>query len=194
MRLLALILAALLVLQGGIARAGNWQTPGEIQQPKGPWLQPKAFQQPRGPWLTPGAIQTPRPLAPVRVEEAGPCIRRIEMLADALFDFDQALLRPDAVQTLSSVGPMLKEQGDHPVTVEGHTDAKGSDDYNERLSLRRAASVRDWLVAEGYVRSAAVRGLGEARPVAANEHGDGSDDPEGRQRNRRVEILIDACK
>ena len=134
------------------------------------------------------------PAPPVRVEEAGPCIRRIEMLADALFDFDQAELRPDAVQTLSSVGPMLKEQGDHPVTVEGHTDAKGSDDYNERLSLRRASSVRDWLVAEGYLRSAAVRGLGEARPVAANEHGDGSDDPEGRQRNRRVEILIDACK
>ena len=54
--------------------------------------------------------------------------------------------------------------------------------------------MRDWLVAEGYLRYAAVRGLGEARPVAANEHGDGSDDPEGRQRNRRVEILIDACK
>ena len=194
MRLIVLIIAALLVLQGGIARAGNWQTPGEIQQPKGPWLQPKAFQQPRGPWLTPGAIQAPRPPAPVRLEEAGPCIRRIEMLADALFDFDRAELRPDAVQTLSLVGPMLKEQGDHPVTVEGHTDARGSDDYNERLSLRRAASVRDWLVGEGYLRNAAVRGFGEARPVAANGHGDGSYDPEGRQRNRRVEILIDACK
>jgi hypothetical protein len=59
MRLLVLILAALLVLQGAIARADNWQTPGEIQQPKGPWMQ-KAIQQPRGLWLTPGAIQTPK--------------------------------------------------------------------------------------------------------------------------------------
>jgi outer membrane protein OmpA-like peptidoglycan-associated protein len=54
--------------------------------------------------------------------------------------------------------------------------------------------VRDWLVAERYVRTAAIQGYGETRPVAPNEHADGSDDPEGRQRNRRVEIRIDACK
>lgn len=191
MRLLILVATLLL---GGVAQAGNWQTPGAIQQPTGPWLQPKPIEPPRGTWQAPGAIQTTRAIPAVRALESSTCVRRFELLADALFDFDQAELRPDAVETLASVGPMLREQGDHPVTVEGHTDGRGSEAYNQRLSERRAASVRDWLVAQGYLRDAAVQGHGETRPVAPNEHADGSDDPEGRQRNRRVEIRVDACK
>jgi outer membrane protein OmpA-like peptidoglycan-associated protein len=76
--------------------------------------------------------------------------------------------------------------------VEGHTDAKGTDAYNDRLSQRRARSVRDWLVREAGVAPTRIGtlGFGERRPVAPNERPDGSDDPEGRQRNRRVEILV----
>jgi outer membrane protein OmpA-like peptidoglycan-associated protein len=133
------------------------------------------------------------PVRPLAANGPFPLAGGRGLTADALFDFDQAELRPNAVQTLTSVGPLLQERGQHPVTVEGHTDAKGSEHYNRALSQQRAASVRNWLVAAGYVRSAAIQSYGETRPVAPNEHEDGSDNPEGRQKNRRVEILVDEC-
>ena len=77
------------------------------------------------------------------------------------------------------------------VAVEGHTDSKGSPSFNNRLSRRRAEAVRRVLArrAGGDVRFAAT-GRGESQPVAANQRKDGSDDPRGRARNRRVEIRI----
>ena len=66
------------------------------------------------------------------------------------------------------------------------------DDYNQKLSERRAAAVRDWLVKPGDVAPArlSAKGFGPAKPVAPNAKPDGSDDPEGRQKNRRVEIRV----
>jgi outer membrane protein OmpA-like peptidoglycan-associated protein len=80
------------------------------------------------------------------------------------------------------------------VRVEGHTDAKGSDEYNQALSERRAASVRTWFVqaAKLPAKSVTAVGFGERQPVADNEKPDGSDDPEGRQKNRRVEVVVTA--
>jgi photosystem I P700 chlorophyll a apoprotein A2 len=116
---------------------------------------------------------------------------RIELQADVLFDFDKSNLRAEAEATLRKVADVVRA---HPgrVTVEGYTDSKGADAYNQKLSERRAASVGDWLVRKGGVEAARVtaRGLGETRPVAPNTKPDGSDDPQGRQRNRRVEIAI----
>jgi len=78
--------------------------------------------------------------------------------------------------------------------VEGHTDSKGADDYNQTLSEKRARTVKDWLVARGALAgTAAVQGWGERRPVAPNAKGDGSDDPASRQKNRRVEVVLDVC-
>jgi outer membrane protein OmpA-like peptidoglycan-associated protein len=116
---------------------------------------------------------------------------RIELQADVLFDFDKAVLRAEAESTLRKVAEVIRSQPG-AVTVEGYTDSKGSDAYNQRLSESRAASVRAWLAGKGGVQAAriAARGFGEARPVAPNTKPDGSDDPEGRQRNRRVEIAI----
>ena len=76
--------------------------------------------------------------------------------------------------------------------VEGHTDWIGSDACILRLSTRRAGSVRNWLVREAGVPRPAVStaGYGESRPVAPNSTPDGRDDPDGRQRNRRVELLV----
>jgi outer membrane protein OmpA-like peptidoglycan-associated protein len=76
--------------------------------------------------------------------------------------------------------------------IEGYTDSKGSDSYNLRLSDKRAASVKDWLVKKGGVgnKKMTTKGWGEANPVAPNENPDGSDNPEGRQKNRRVEITV----
>ena len=109
-----------------------------------------------------------------------------------LFDFDKAELKPASVGALEKVAGILKRMGNAPVTVEGHSDAKGKDDYNQRLSDRRAASVRDWLVKQGGVAAGrmSAKGFGRTRPVAPNAKPDGSDDPEGRQKNRRVEIRV----
>ena len=116
---------------------------------------------------------------------------RIELQADVLFDFDRSELRAEADAALRKVAELIRSQPGR-VTVEGHTDNKGSDAYNQKLSESRATTVRDWLVREGGVAAARVtaRGLGETRPVAPNTRPDGSDDPKGRQRNRRVEVAI----
>jgi outer membrane protein OmpA-like peptidoglycan-associated protein len=159
----------------------NWQTPGEIQQPKGTWQQP-------------GEIQVPKGIQAIRTEDAK-CTKRFVVGADALFEFDKATLTPDAEDTLGALVPLLTKAGKHPASIEGHTDAKGADDYNQTLSEKRARTVKDWLVAKGAVAaSTPIQGWGERKPVAPNTKPDGSDDPQGRQKNRRVEVVLDLCK
>jgi outer membrane protein OmpA-like peptidoglycan-associated protein len=110
-----------------------------------------------------------------------------------LFDFDSADLRAEAEQALRNVADIIRAHEGADVRVEGHTDAKGSDSYNQKLSRRRAESVRDWLMATEGLRDTdfEITGFGESKPAAANEKPDGSDDPEGRQKNRRVEIVVE---
>jgi outer membrane protein OmpA-like peptidoglycan-associated protein len=77
------------------------------------------------------------------------------------------------------------------VRIEGHTDGKGAAAYNQKLSERRAAAVQKWLAErEGLRVKFATRGFGATKPVAPNAKPDGSDDPDGRQKNRRVEIVF----
>jgi outer membrane protein OmpA-like peptidoglycan-associated protein len=116
---------------------------------------------------------------------------RIELAADVLFDFDKATLLPRAEATLAKAAQFIRERAAGTVRIEGHTDAKGDDAYNQKLSERRAESVRQWLARQGLpgLRFSS-RGLGETRPVAPNARPDGADDPDGRQKNRRVEIVI----
>ncbi len=104
---------------------------------------------------------------------------RIEMSADVLFDFDRAELKPEAETSLQKVGTVLRAYERSQVTVEGHTDAKGSDAYNQRLSERRAAAVVGWLSAKA--------GLGgEAhRPRTGRPEARGSQRPGGRLRRPR---------
>jgi outer membrane protein OmpA-like peptidoglycan-associated protein len=129
-------------------------------------------------------------IADLQVKETDTEVR-IELAADVLFEFDKATLLPKAEDTLQKAAGFVRERAAGVVQIEGHTDAKGDDAYNQRLSERRADSVRQWFVRKGLrdVRFSS-RGLGETKPVAANAKPDGSDDPEGRQKNRRVEIVI----
>lgn len=78
------------------------------------------------------------------------------------------------------------------VTIEGHTDARGADAYNQTLSEQRAASVKQWLVANAQISgpTIATRGWGKSKPVAQNTKPDGSDNPEGRAKNRRVQVVV----
>ncbi len=113
-----------------------------------------------------------------------------------LFDFDRAELKPDARATLAEVAEVLAFYAEAPVSVRGHTDAKGADDYNQDLSERRAAAVVAALAGDHGIDPSRLQaeGLGESQPVAPNEHPDGSDNPEGRQQNRRVEIVLEGVQ
>lgn len=116
----------------------------------------------------------------------------IALEADVLFDFDKAVLQPEAETALAQVGEVLRGYPKAPARIEGHTDSKGSDSYNQKLSERRALAVKDWLVRKAGINAGrlSTKGFGETRPVAPNTRPDGSDDPAGRQRNRRVEIVV----
>ncbi len=117
---------------------------------------------------------------------------RLAMAGDVLFDFDSTAIRPDAAEQLAKAAHVIRQRSVGEVYVVGHTDSIGSDDYNARLSKDRAVAVMSWLSHnEGIPASVMVgRGVGATRPVAHNTRPDGSDDPEGRARNRRVEILL----
>jgi outer membrane protein OmpA-like peptidoglycan-associated protein len=114
----------------------------------------------------------------------------IELSADVLFDFDKADLRGEATPALEKVVAVLGAYPAAVATIEGHTDSKGDDRYNQELSERRAASVRSWLLGHGAHNPITTRGWGETKPVAPNTKAGGGDDPDGRQKNRRVEITL----
>jgi outer membrane protein OmpA-like peptidoglycan-associated protein len=117
---------------------------------------------------------------------------RVDLAADVLFAFDKADLLPKAEETLRQAAAFVKERNHGgTVRIEGHTDAKGSESYNQKLSLRRADSVKTWFTAHGLAgMQFATAGYGATKPIAPNQKPDGSDDPDGRQKNRRVEIVI----
>ena|SRR5438876_11976999 len=116
---------------------------------------------------------------------------KISLQGEILFDFDKSNIRPTAESTLAQVAKMIGSYAKATVLIEGYTDAKGSDSYNARLSDRRAVSVKNWFTKHGVAaNSMQTHGWGAAKAVAPNAHPDGSDDPDGRQKNRRVEITI----
>lgn len=109
----------------------------------------------------------------------------IQLPGSILFDFDSAAIRPDAERALEDVRQVIASFAGRAVRIEGHTDSVASDDYNQTLSARRATAVAQWLTARGIEPARlATAGRGESHPVATNETS------EGRQQNRRVEIVI----
>lgn len=117
---------------------------------------------------------------------------RLALGGDVLFDFDSAALRPEARGTLARVAQVIRDRGRGEVVVVGHTDSIGTEAYNQKLSEDRAAAVITYLsLDEGIPASMMVaRGMGARQPVAYNTMPDGSDNPEGRAQNRRVEIFV----
>jgi outer membrane protein OmpA-like peptidoglycan-associated protein len=144
-----------------------------------------------------GRVEWPRgPVQFATFRIATPEVRgpeaRFRLTADVLFDFDRAELRPQAEGVLRDVARQLRERGARvAIRVEGHTDGLGTDAYNDSLSLRRAEAVRGWLAGPGGLPRGAIeaQGFGRRQPAAPNARPDGSDDPIGRQQNRRVEIV-----
>ena len=101
-----------------------------------------------------------------------------------LFDVDKYDLRPEAERALASLAIVLKEANVKAFQVDGHTDSDASDEHNQVLSENRANAVKNFLAAQGLTAEITINGYGESRPIATN------DTPEGKQKNRRVEIII----
>jgi len=110
----------------------------------------------------------------------------VSLPADVLFDFDKAEIRPDAAAALAQLATVIRGYPAGRAEIQGHTDAKGNAAYNQLLSQRRAEAVKHWLVEREKIAAGhlATRGFGKSRPVADN------DTEAGRQKNRRVEVVI----
>jgi outer membrane protein OmpA-like peptidoglycan-associated protein len=131
----------------------------------------------------PAMAQAPPPPPPASAPPPRPT-RKI-VLRGVNFDFDKSTIRPDARSILDEAVRTLQDEPSIHVSVEGHTDAIGTDAYNQRLSERRARAVADYLAAGGIARSRmSTSGYGESKPVASNTTDD------GRAQNRRVELRI----
>jgi outer membrane protein OmpA-like peptidoglycan-associated protein len=106
-------------------------------------------------------------------------------MSDVLFDTAKSTLRPAAREKLAKVAGIVSGHPGLRLDVEGHTDSVGGDEYNQKLSERRGSSVRDYLTQQGMATSSVTsKGFGKNQPVASN------DTAQGRQQNRRVEIVI----
>ena len=157
-----------------------------------------------GYWMDPygKCIRTPYPTGDGIPEECGgvtpiavaePVIEIISLGADAFFDFDKATLKPAGEQRLDELaGQMRRAKTIEDILIVGNTDSIGSEAYNQKLSLRRADTVRNYLADKGVSTSLmTVRGDGENNPIAPNTI-DGRDNPAGRAENRRVDITVEA--
>ena len=126
----------------------------------------------------PAVAEAPPPAPP-------PVMKKKIVLRSVHFDFDKAAIRADAKPILDEAASTLKDEGDVSVVVAGHTDSIGTDQYNLKLSKRRAEAVKQYLVGQGINASRlTVEGFGESQPVASNDTAD------GRAQNRRVELNV----
>ena len=114
----------------------------------------------------------------------------VDLPADTVFDFNQAGVRIEAAALLQNLADLLRKTG-KPVLLTGHTDNKGNAEYDKKLSEMRAKALKGALVQRG-IRAGSIKtaGAGQERPKAANANPDGSDNPKGREANRRIEVLI----
>jgi OOP family OmpA-OmpF porin len=133
--------------------------------------------------LPPEAATPPVVVAPV------PTAEKVSYSADAFFDFDKAVLKPAGKSALDELTGKLGDMNLEVIIAVGHTDSVGTDEYNQKLSIRRAESVKAYLESKGVESNRVyTEGKGEKQPVADNGSAD------GRAKNRRVEIEVVGTK
>jgi len=146
----------------------------------------------------PAPVEAPKPPpAPAPVEApkpppappAAPVSVKVTFAADAFFDFDKAVLKPEGKAKLDDLVAKTKDIALEVIIAVGHTDSVGSDAYNQKLSVRRAEAVKTYLVEKGIEKNRVyTEGKGKRQPVADNKTA------EGRAKNRRVEIEVVGTK
>ena len=137
--------------------------------------------------LVPAAAPVATPSTPVTpvAPPAPPAASKVTFAADAFFDFDKSVLKPEGRAKLDDLVSKIRDVNLEVIIAVGHTDSVGSDAYNQRLSVRRAEAVKAYLVTKGIERNRVyTEGKGEKQPVADNRTA------EGRAKNRRVEIEV----
>ena len=169
-------------------RAGYWTPAMAIAEcdpdlvPKPPAPAPVVAPPPPPP---PPAKPAPAPAKPA----PKPVAEKVTLAADVLFDFDKSVLKNEGKAKLDDLANKVKAINLEVVIAIGHTDSIGSDAYNQRLSVRRAESVKAYLVSKGVEPNRIyTEGKGEKQPVASNKT------KEGRAKNRRVEIEVIGTK
>ena len=131
----------------------------------------------------PGAAPAPAPAAAAVV--APPAATKVTYAADAFFDFNKSVLKPEGKAKLDDLTSKVKDINLEVIIAVGHTDSVGSDAYNQKLSVRRSEAVKAYLVSKGIEKNRVyTEGKGEKQPVADNKTS------EGRAKNRRVEIEV----
>src|SRR4029078_11626351 len=160
-------------------RAGYW-TPAMAIAECDPDLMPKPAVIPPPPPVAAPANAAPKP---------APVAEKVTLAADVLFDFDKSVLKNEGKNKLDDLASKVKAINLEVVIAIGHPDSIGSDAYNQKLSVRRAESVKAYLVTKGVEPNRIyTEGKGEKQPVASNKT------KEGRQKNRRVEIEVIGTK
>jgi outer membrane protein OmpA-like peptidoglycan-associated protein len=139
--------------------------------------------------LSPAVVAEPQPES---VPEKQVALMTVELLVE--FDFDKSDVRSVYRDQFDMVGMILGEYPEISITIEGHTDSRGTESYNQELSEMRAQAVKVKLVSDYSLDPGRIRtvGYGESRPIAENQNSDGSDNPDGRQRNRRAMAVFTA--
>ncbi len=170
---------------------------GNIAKPEAAVAAPKAAASPAptpaaAPVPAPAAAAAPEPApapaaapAPAPAAAAVPTSEKVSFSADAFFDFDKAVLKPEGKAKLEDLVSKLQGTDIEVIVATGHTDWTGSDAYNMKLSMRRAKAVKAFLVSKGIPEARVfAEGKGERQPVADNHT------REGRAKNRRVEVEV----
>jgi outer membrane protein OmpA-like peptidoglycan-associated protein len=107
------------------------------------------------------------------------------------YNFNEASIQEASFASLDKLVQLLKDNPSLNIQLNAHTDSKGEEDYNLKLSEERANSVVNYLVKKGIDKKRLTsKGFGESTPIADNENADGTDNPEGRQKNRRTEFQV----
>ena len=134
----------------------------------------------------PAATPTPPAVAPVPPAPPAPvAAQKVTYAADAFFDFDKSVLKPEGRAKLDDLVGKIQGINLEVIIAVGHTDSIGSDAYNQRLSVRRAEAVKAYLVSKGIERNRIyTEGKGKKQPIASNATA------EGRAKNRRVEVEV----
>jgi OOP family OmpA-OmpF porin len=156
---------------------------GAIKPPPPPPPVPAAA--PRVAPATPAPVAPPPPPPPPPAAPPKPTSEKVTFAADAFFDFDKSVLKPEAKAKMDDLVAKTQGVALEVVIAVGHTDSVGTNAYNQKLSTNRANAVKDYLVSKGIEKNRVyTEGKGEVQPVADNKTS------EGRAKNRRVEIEV----